>query len=467
MAETEQQNRQTKMLKGPIGRTLIGLGLPMALGILAIMLFNIVDTIYVGRLGSSYLAAMSFTFPVTFAIMSLAMGLSIGISSTIARALGQGNQSHVKRLTTDGLTLAVVVVLIFSLVGLMLLDPIFKSIGASEETLPLIRSYMVTWFLGVGLLVIPMLTNGAIRATGDTKTPAIIMLIAGMVNIIVDPFLIFGIGPLPRLELHGAALATVISWLVTFAASLWVLVRREKMLAFPLFSLEHTFQSWQQILYIGIPATVTKILRPVAMGIITLMITQTQLGEIAVAGYGVSGRLESLAMVGIFGLSSALTPFIGQNFGAGHYGRLRSAVRFCFKLSLGWGGGTLALFFITAPYIASVFNQNPQVIQVTVFYLHILPLSYGASGILECVASTFNAVNKPLHAASLIFIQLIALSLPLAWLGTKFYGWKGIFMGITLANFLIGGIAYILLYQFLRQLDKTTKVDSTSSIKAT
>ncbi len=109
MAETEQQNRQTKMLKGPIGRTLIGLGLPMALGILAIMLFNIVDTIYVGRLGSSYLAAMSFTFPVTFAIMSLAMGLSIGISSTIARALGQGNQSHVKRLTTDGLTLAVVV----------------------------------------------------------------------------------------------------------------------------------------------------------------------------------------------------------------------------------------------------------------------------------------------------------------------------------------------------------------------
>ena len=153
MAETEQQNRQTKIVKGPIGRTLIGLGLPLALGILAIMLFNIVDTIYVGRLGSSYLAAMSFTFPVTFAIMSLARGLSIGISSTIARALGQGNQSHVKRLTTDGLTLAVVVVLIFSLVGLMLLDPIFKSIGASEETLPLIRSYMVTWLHGSWELV--------------------------------------------------------------------------------------------------------------------------------------------------------------------------------------------------------------------------------------------------------------------------------------------------------------------------
>ena len=144
MAEKEQQNRQTKMLKDPIGRTLIGLGLPMVLGILAIMLFNIVDTIYVGRLGSSYLAAMSFTFPVTFAIMSLAMGLSIGISSTIARALGEGNQSLVKRLTTDGLTLAVVVVLIFSLVGLKFLDPIFKSMGASEETLPLIRSYMVS-----------------------------------------------------------------------------------------------------------------------------------------------------------------------------------------------------------------------------------------------------------------------------------------------------------------------------------
>ena len=151
---------------------------------------------------------------------------------------------------------------------------------------------MVPWFLGVGLWVIPMLTNGAIRATGDTKTPAIIMLIAGMINIIADPFLIFGIGPFPRLELHGAALATVISWLITFTASLWVLIKREKMLVFPLFSLEHTFQSWRHILYIGIPATVTKILRPVAMGIITRLIAQTQLAEIAVAGYGASGRLE-------------------------------------------------------------------------------------------------------------------------------------------------------------------------------
>ena len=326
---------------------------------------------------------------------------------------------------------------------------------------------MVPWFLGVGLLVIPMLTNGAIRATGDTKTPAIIMLIAGMINIIADPFLIFGIGPFPRLELHGAALATVISWLITFTASLWVLIKREKMLVFPLFSVEHTFQSWRQILYIGIPATVTKILRPVAMGIITRLIAQTQLAEIAVAGYGASGRLESLAMVGIFGLSSALTPFIGQNFGAGRFDRLRAAIRFCFKFALGWGGGTLILFLITAPYMASIFNQNPQVVQVIVFYLHILPLSYGASGVLECATSTFNAVNKPLHAASLIFIQLIALSLPLAWLGAKFYDWKGIFMGITLANFLIGGIAYILLYQFLRQLDKMMKVDSGSSIEVT
>ena len=453
MTDTEQLERQAKMLNGPIGRTLIGLGFPMALGILAIMLFNIVDTIYVGRLGPSYLAAMSFTFPVTFTVMSLAMGLSIGISSTIARVLGRGDQSRVKRLTTDGLALAVVVVAVFSLLGLMFLEPIFKSIGASEETFPLIKSYMVVWFLGVGLLVIPMLSNGAIRATGDTKTPAIIMLIAGLINIIVDPFLIFGIGPFPRLELQGAALATVISWMVTFAASLWVLIRREKMLAFPLFSLEHTFQSWQQILYIGIPATMTKILRPVAMGIITRLISQTQLGEIAVAGYGVSSRLESLAVIGIFGLSSALTPFIGQNFGAGRFDRLRSASRFCFKFAMGWGRGAFALLFITTPYIAPVFNRDPQVIRVIVFYLYVLPLSYGALGILECVATTFNAINKPLHATSLVFVQLIVLSAPLAWFGASLYDWKGIFVGLTVANFMIGLIAYALLRQFLQQLD--------------
>ena len=308
----------------------------MAFGIMAIILFTVVDTFYIGQLGAEPLAAMGFTFPISYIVMSIAMGLSVGTSSTIARAIGQGHQRKVQRLATDGLGLAFLIVTCFSLIGLTNLNTIFSLIGAEGEILELISDYMIPWCLGVGLLVIPMVGNGAIRATGDAKTPAIIMTIAGLVNIILDPFLIFGIGPFPRLELRGAALATVVSWGVTFTASLWILGKREGMIRLPVFDLKRSFDSWKQILYIGIPAAGTNVMEPLSMAVITRMISEY--GEEAVAALGVGGRLEALSLIGLWGLSMAMTPFVGQNFGAGNYDRIRAALRFGSRFSLIWGG---------------------------------------------------------------------------------------------------------------------------------
>ena len=190
---------------------------------MAILLFAIVDTLYIGRLGAEPLAAMGFIFPINFVVMNLTRGLGIGVTSTIARAIGEGNQPKVQRLATDGLGLAVLIVTCLALIGLTQLNTIFSLLGAERDMLALISDYMIPWCLGVGFLIIPMIGVGILRATGDTKTPAIIMTIAGLINIVLDPLLIFGIGPFPRLELQGAALATVVSWVVAFAASLWIL----------------------------------------------------------------------------------------------------------------------------------------------------------------------------------------------------------------------------------------------------
>ena len=136
--------------------------------------------------------------------------------------LAKGRQDRVRRLTTDVVGLAVIIVTLIAMIGLTNLRRIFPLMGADDETLGLISDYMIPWFLGVGLLGIPIVSIGAIRATGDTKSPAVIMAISGLVNIVLDPFLIFGIGPFPRLELRGAALASVISWTVTFTATIWI-----------------------------------------------------------------------------------------------------------------------------------------------------------------------------------------------------------------------------------------------------
>lgn len=434
-----------------MGKTLVALAIPMAFGIMAIILFTVVDTFYIGRLGAEPLAAMGFTFPVSYIVMSIAMGLSVGTSSTIARAIGEGHQLKVQRLATDGLGLAFLIVTCFSLIGLTNLNTIFSLMGARGEILELISDYMIPWCLGVGLLVIPMVGNGAIRATGDTKTPATIMIIAGLVNIILDPFLIFGIGPFPRLELRGAALATVISWGVTFTASLWILGRREGMIRLPLFDPKRTFDSWRQILYIGIPAAGTNIMEPLSMAVITRMIAGY--GEEAVAAFGVGGRLEALSLIGLWGLSMAMTPFVGQNFGAGNSDRIRAALRFGVKFSLIWGGVAFAVLCLCAGIIAPIFNDDESVIVAIVLFLQIIPISYGMYGIATLINSMFNALGKPLHASVVIILHLFVFVLPLAYLGSKVYGLKGIFVGIAVGNAAVGIIAYLMVQKFLVRVE--------------
>jgi putative MATE family efflux protein len=203
----QNQTRAT-LIEGHIGKTLIKLTIPMIFGILGMVAFNLVDTFFIGQLGTNELAAISFTFPVVFVIGSLAMGLGMGASAVISRAIGEGDPTRVQRFTTDSLILSVLVVVVFIVIGLLTIDQVFALLGATPQVMPLIKQYMLIWYPSMIFVVIPMVGNNAIRATGDTKTPSVIMLVAVAVNIILDPLLIFGIGPFPALALAGAALAT-------------------------------------------------------------------------------------------------------------------------------------------------------------------------------------------------------------------------------------------------------------------
>ena len=447
-----------------MGKTLISLAVPMAFGIMAILLFAIVDTLYIGRLGAEPLAAMGFIFPINFIVMNITRGLSVGISSTIARAIGEGNQPRVQRLATDGLGLAVLIVTALSLIGLTQLNTIFSLMGAEGEMLARISDYMIPWCLGVGFLIIPMVAVGALRATGDTKTPAIIMTIAGIINIVLDPLLIFGIGPFPRLELQGAALATVTSWVVAFAASLWILGKRERLIRLPVFDPKHTFNSWKQILHIGIPAAGTNVMEPLSMAVIVRIISKY--GEESVAAFGVGGLLGALLLIGIRALALAAAPFVGQNFGAGNYDRIRGALRFGVKFSLIWGGLAFVLLYLLSGIIAPMFNDNKAVIATIVLFLHIIPISYGMYGISTLVNSMFNALGKPLQASLVIILHLFALVLPLAYLGSMVYRLKGIFVGIAVGNAMIGIIAYLMIQKFLVRVETDRESGTTKAIES-
>jgi MATE family, multidrug efflux pump len=439
------------MLNGPVGGTLLRLAAPMAVGIAAIILFTVVDTFFVGQLGSRQLAAMSFCFPVNFVVYSIVMGIGIGTTSVIARAIGEGDRAKVRRLATDALLLAGTLVLLVAGTCFLFLDEIFAAMGADADLMPMIRAYMVPWLGGVGLLMIPMVGNSAIRATGDTKSPAVIMMISGVANVVLDPLLIFGLGPFPRLELRGAAIATVISWAITFVAALYLLIRRERMIERRIPRLSEVWESWRAILYVGLPAAGTNLLMPLAAGVLTRL--AAGYGTATVAAYGVGTRLDMLSMVGINALSTALTPFVGQNYGAGRRERVEEAARFSMRASLVFGIGIAAIYGLGAGPIARIFNDEAAVTDAAAHYLRIVPLAYGFAGVGVLVNTIFIALNQPGYASLLMVIRLFVFNVPIAYAGSTLFGITGFFAGIAVGMGLIAPVAFLMIRRHLGSLE--------------
>lgn len=432
--------KKAQLTQGPIGKTLFTLSLPMYIGILSMIAFNLIDTFFVGRLGTNELAAMSFTFPVVMVIGSLAMGLGIGVSALVSKAIGAGDFERVRRLTSDGLILSVLIVLVAIIVGLLTIEPLFRALGATPDILAFIKQYMTIWYLGVIFVVVPMVGNNIIRATGDTKTPSMIMLVVVIVNGILDPLLIFGIGPFPRMELAGAATATVIARAITLVVALWVIAVRERMLPTQLSRLPQMLQSWKDVLVIGIPGAITNMIIPVSLGVVTKLVAVH--GPAAVAAFGVASRIDIFVLSVTLALGAVLSPFVGQNWGAGNKDRVDTAIIYSLRFVMGWGSVMFVVFLIIGRPIATIFNTDTEVVAATTLYLSIVPLSYAFQGVLNLSNSVLNVLQKPLYATGITMLQMFILLIPLALIGSSLFGLIGIFGAIVVANVLAGIVAY-------------------------
>lgn len=442
------------ILHGPIRETLVRMTGPMIIGIFAMMLFGAVDTFFISLMGTDELAAISFTFPVTFTIMNLSIGMGIATSVTLAQIIGRGEKQTAQRVCTDALWFSTVLVVLVALLGLVTIDPLFRALGATDNTLPFIREYMVIWYLAVGLLVIPMTGNAAIRATGDTKWPSILMMASGLVNAILDPFLIFGIGPFPEMGVTGAALATAISWAIGFIVALWLLGVRENLLTIALPTLAEVKSTWGQLLRIGSPISLANMLTPITILFLTALVAR--FGEAAVAGYGAGGRLEAFAMVVAFAMTSTLSPFMAQNIGAGNVGRAREALNMSLKFIFVFQLVAYMLLAIAAPWITSVFSKDPAVLLVANQYLWIMPAGACFYALVIVMATAFNAAKESNKTLLSSLVRLFVFILPCAFLGGYLMDIPGLFLGSVVGNLMAALFAFWLVTKMLDRLEAKT-----------
>ena len=431
---------RAKLTEGPIGPQLYRMSLPMVIGIVSILVFNFVDAYYVSLLGTQYLAAISFTFPATFAVMSLILGLGIGNSTLVAIELGAGRADSAKKIATYSIIISVIIVFSATLLGNLTIDPLFSLLGAQDSVRPLIRDYMNIWYMGVVILTFPMICNSAMRATGDTRMPSLIMAMSALINGVLDPFLIFGIGPFPRMEMQGAALSSVVSWCIAAVVAIRVLNGKKMLiLTWPKFDVVR--ECWAKLAKIALPIVGANLLNPIALGVVTAMVAK--FGEAAVAATGVGMRMEQIVIIAAMGLSACIPPFVGQNLGAGQFQRISQAMQISFKFLLIWQSILAVVLYFAAPWIAAMFSQEEETIEIIRLYLCILPLSYGFLAWVMIGGAHFNGLRSPGKGFLLNAGRLFLFYIPFAYWGSEMGGVKGLYMGCALANIIAGCTAWV------------------------
>ncbi len=430
-----------RLTEGPVGRHLVDMTLPVLLGITTMMAQGLIDTWFIGRVGDAELAAFGFSFPILMIVTSVAIGLGAGTSSVVARAIGANDHRRARRLSTDSLLLSFLIVAAVSFVGVLTIGPLFRLLGAPDDLIPLIRGFMTILYAGVPFIVVGMVGMASMRATGDTRLPSGLMILAAILNVILDPILIFGLGPVPAMGLNGAATAALIARASIFIGTLYLMRYRLDMVSFDRPDPVELRKSWRDILHVGIPAAGTNVIVPVGTAVITAMIARY--GTDAVAGFGVASRLESMMLVVFYAMSAIIGPFVGQNFSAGNAERILRSLWLCTVFCLASGFVIAALLASSSGLLPGLFSDSDSVRGVTSLFLWIVPISYGTYGMVMVMNASFNGLGHPMPAVYISVGRIVVLYLPLAFIGMRLFDIAGIFAAYAIANIVSGIGAYV------------------------
>ena len=418
---------------------------PMAIGVLALLGFQLVDSAFIARLGTAPLAAQSFTFPLSFLIIGIQVGMGIAIAALISRALGAGEEARARRLSSLVLMAGGGVIGFLAIILWLFHVPIFQLLGADETTLAYIRIYWAPQLLSAWLGALLYFSYSVFRAYGDTRLPGKMMVLSSLINLVLDPLLIFGVGDWDGWGLPGAAWATVIAF------SVGLLITTRKLLSRQWASQQGLWReaklSWRPFSGIAAPAMVSQLMPPLAAMLAISAVAG--LGESEVAAWGLASRLETLSLMVILAMTMSLPPWLGRCYGAGDWGQIQQLMRLAIKVALVWQLGLGVILALGAPWLSMALAGNPDVQSELTLLIRFLLPSYAALGVCMLVVSAGNALGWPLRAMLLSSARLFICYLPCLWLGSQFFGWWGLAAGAAIGNVLAGVLAWQVMRRIL------------------
>ncbi|MFW5790226.1 MAG: MATE family efflux transporter [Bacillota bacterium] len=436
--------KSERMGTEPVVSLLLRLSIPSIIGMSVQSLYNIIDSIYIGRLSTEALSALSLAFPIQMILIAVAVGTGVGTSSLISRLLGKGKEEKANIVAEHVVLVTLFFGLVLGSIGYFFSAEIFSFVTSDPKLIDLGEEYIRVILMGSFAMFFPVVASDILRGEGNTFVPMLTLVLGAVINIILDPFLIFGIGFFPRLEVAGAAYATIISRFIGGLFIAYLLFKGHNQVELNYDKFKFDFKIIKDVYRVGLPAMIMQLLASIMIfGANTIV---GMYDTVAVAVLGIYFRLQSFVFMPVFGLAQGFMPIVGYNFGHKKPDRMMKTIKFGFLIAFSFTTAGLIIFQIFTTPLIQLFNDDPELLEIGVTALKRITLAFPIIGPAIIGSTTFQAIGKGLPSLIISFSRQIILLLPIMYFLGLIAGLDYLWLAFPISE----GMVFIVMILWLR-----------------
>ncbi len=445
MENKEDRRIYTLSEEAPV-RAVVKMSIPLIFGMFVMVLYNLVDTYFIGLTGNDYqLAAVNLAYPVMMVTVAISNMIGTGASSYIARCLGANEKDKAEHTLTAAFTLTFINSIIVMVFGLAFLPALVRILGAKDNTFEFTKQYVQVILAGSFFTMGSYTTGALLRSEGSVRYSMTGMIVGTILNIVLDPLFIFTL----NMQVRGAALATIISNAAGFGVSVLYYVRRKTLLRPSLKKLLPTKEILAQIYWVGVPASLETLLTSAAYTVNNNL--AVNYSELTVTAMGIAQKVLSLGSYVYQGFASGTQPIMGYNYGAGNTDRMRKILKAGVFTVTGTEAVLMLLYFIFAPQLTDIFTDSAEVIKIGSHVLRCLIFILPFVGTVSMCRMSFQAMGKPQYAFGITLVRQLILYIPLLLLLNRFLGFNGMLWAQPITEAIMMAVSLWLLIHVIKR----------------
>lgn len=431
---------------------LFKLSVPGIVSMFVHALYNVVDSIYVGHLSKEALAALSLAFPVQIILIAVAVGTGVGITSLISRLIGKGDVERASNTAEHGLIIALVYGVMGLVAGIFLSEHILALFTNDTLLIEFGSEYIRIILIGSIAMSIPIISNSILRGEGNTFIPMVAMLIGSVLNMILDPFFIFGLSIFPRLEVEGAAIATVLSRVISGTFILYILFKGDMLLNINFKHFKKDLSLVRDIYAVGFPSMIMQVLA--SFMVATINVILAGYSAVAIAAMGIYFRLQSFVLMPVFGLNQGYMPIVGYNYGHKKPERIKKTVVYGIVTAFVFCMIGFFIFQLFPRQLVTLFNENPELVETGTHALKAISYLYPVVGFSIMASVTFQAFGKGFRSLAISVLRQLVLLIPLAYIFGKMGGLHLLWYAFPVAEVIAFGGIMVWFRSTLKEIEK-------------